>query len=69
MNEIDPIEFGELRADVKNLKETMSKMVTKLDDLTDLANKSKGAFWAGMTIASLLGGLASWIAAHFYFKP
>jgi hypothetical protein len=69
MNEIDPMEFGELRADVKTLKDNLAKMVVKLDDLTALANKSRGAFWAGMTIASLVGGIASWILAHFYIKP
>ena len=68
MTDIDPIQFGELRADMRNMKDDMLKMITKLDDLTALANKSKGAFWTGMTMASLLGGLASWITAHFYFK-
>ena len=43
--------------------------MTKLDELTTLANQSKGAFWAGMTIASVVGGAMSWIAAHFYIKP
>jgi hypothetical protein len=27
--------------------------------LLELANKSKGSFWAGMTIASTLGGLVT----------
>jgi hypothetical protein len=65
---IDPIQFGELRADMRNMKSDMSKMMLKLDELTELANKSKGAFWAGMTIASLFGGGISWVVAHFHFK-
>jgi hypothetical protein len=72
---IDPIQFGELRADMRNMKADMVKMngdmatmIGKLDELNALANKSKGAFWAGMTIASLFGGGLSWVVAHFHFK-
>ena len=68
MNDIDPVQFGELRADVSNLKTNVATLLKKMDEMSDLANKSKGAFWAGMTIASLVGGVASWMAAHFYLK-
>ena len=68
MNDIDPIQFGELRADVANMKTNLNAMMAKIDQLNELANKSKGAFWAGMTIASLVGGSLSWIVAHFHFK-
>jgi hypothetical protein len=30
-----------------------------------MANKSKGGLWAGMTIASMIGGLASWVVSHW----
>ena len=33
--------------------------------LLELANKSKGGFWMGMTIASGVGGVISWIASHW----
>jgi hypothetical protein len=32
--------------------------------LLELANQGKGGFWMGMTIASIFGGVVSWLASH-----
>jgi hypothetical protein len=40
-------------------------MERQLEDLVALANKGKGGFWMGMTIASFVGGAASWLASHW----
>jgi hypothetical protein len=42
----------------------LDKMESQLEELLALANKGRGGFWAGMTIASSLGAVAAWIAAH-----
>lgn len=34
-------------------------------ELLALANRSKGGFWAGMTIASGLGSVIGWVVSHF----
>jgi len=40
-------------------------MQTDIRTLLEMANKSKGGLWAGMTIASMLGGAVSWVATHW----
>ena len=42
----------------------MDKMEGQIQELLELANKSKGGFWMGMTIASGVGGFVSWVISH-----
>lgn len=65
MTEIDPREFGRLEAEVHSLRAQVTSLQQDVRKLLEMANKSKGGLWAGMTIASMLGGLVSWIATHF----
>lgn len=60
-NEIDPIQYGKLIAQVQNLQDKVENLETDIKTLLELANKSKGGFWAGMTIASFLGGFVTFI--------
>lgn len=62
--EIDPVKYGVLWERVKNMDEKMDKMERQVEQLLELANKSKGGFWAGMTIASSIGAVVSWIVSH-----
>jgi hypothetical protein len=64
VSEIDPVKFGLLIGQVKTLETQVEDLQRDVKSLLALANKSKGGFWAGMTIASMLGGLASWLASH-----
>lgn len=57
MNEIDPIQYGQLIAKVEMLESQVSEMSTDIKLLLAMANKSKGGLWVGMTLASLFGGL------------
>jgi hypothetical protein len=65
MTEIDPREFGRLEAEVTSLRNQVTAMQTDIRTLLEMANKSKGGLWAGMTIASMLGGAVSWVATHW----
>lgn len=65
MNEIDPIQYGRLIAQVDNLTNKVDSMDGDIKELLALANKSKGGFWMGMTIASMAGGLLTWVVSHF----
>jgi hypothetical protein len=67
-NEIDPIQYGKLIAEVQNLQDKVEKLENNIDLLLELANKSKGGFWAGMTIASFLGGLATFFMHNLLGK-
>jgi hypothetical protein len=67
-NEIDPIQYGQLIAQVRNLQDKVDSMETDIKSLLELANKSKGGFWAGMAIASAIGGLITFIVNHWMGK-
>ena len=65
MTEIDPREFGRLEAEVHSLRAQVTALQQDVRTLLEMANKSKGGLWAGMTIASMLGGLISWVFSHW----
>lgn len=65
MTEIDPREFGRLEAEVQSLRNQVTALQQDVRRLLTLADRSKGGLWAGMTIASALGGLASWVLSHW----
>ena len=67
MNSIDPIEYGKLIAQVDNLTCKVESMETDIKALLALANQSKGGFWMGMTIASVLGGLLT-LTMNWFIK-
>ena len=65
MENIDPIQYGRLIAQVENLTTKVESMDTDIKELLALANKGRGGFWMGMTIASMLGGALTWALSHF----
>jgi len=67
-NEIDPIQYGKLIAQVQNLEHKVDSLEVDIKLLLELANKSKGGFWAGMAIASAIGGFITFIVNHWMAK-
>jgi hypothetical protein len=63
MSEIDPREFGKLEAQVEALQIEVSAMREDIKALLEMANKSKGGMFVGMAIASVIGGLISFVAS------
>lgn len=61
----DPVKYGVLWERVQMMDKKMDKMESQIDQLLELANKSKGGFWMGMTIASTLGGVIGWVTSHW----
>ncbi len=68
MSEIDPFQYGQLVAKVDALEKKVDKLEVGMEQLLELANKSKGGFWMGMTIASLVGGVVTFITSHWTMK-
>ena len=64
MTDIDPREFGKLEAEVQSLRTQVSALQSDVRELLELANKSKGGLWLGMSIAALAGSVVSWVASH-----
>jgi DNA anti-recombination protein RmuC len=62
MSEIDARDFGRLEAQVETLQGQVTQLSTDVKALLELANKGKGGFWVGMTIASFMGGIITFIA-------
>lgn len=63
--EIDPVKIGVLWERVQNMDKKIDKMERQIEELLALANKSRGGFWVGMSIASSIGAAAAWVAGHF----
>jgi hypothetical protein len=64
MEEIDPVKYGVLWERVQQMDKKIDKMERQIEELLALANKSKGGLWAGMAIASAIGGVVTWVAGH-----
>ena len=71
--EIDPVKYGVLWQKVQDYErrfdqvdKKMDKMEFQLEQLVALANKSKGGFWMGMTIASSIGAIAGFLSGIFH---
>ena len=62
--EIDLVKYGVLWERVQQMDKKIDKMESQIAELLELANKSKGGFWMGMTIASGVGAVISWVATH-----
>lgn len=65
MDNLNPVEYGRLIAKVEGLEAKVSSMDADIKTLLALANQSKGGFWMGMTIASLVGGFLAWLTQHW----
>jgi len=61
MSEIDPREFGKLEAQVEALQAEVHAMREDIKALLEMANKSKGGMFVGMAIASVVGGIVSFV--------
>jgi hypothetical protein len=62
--EIDPVKYGVLWERVTQMDKKIDKMEGQIEELLELANKGKGGFWMGMTIASSVGAVVAWFAGH-----
>jgi len=72
VTEIDPQQFGRLEAEVAALRreyeshqQTVRHISSQVDSLVAMANRSRGALWAGMSFATLFGGFLTWLGERF----
>ena len=66
MSDIDARDFGKLEAQVEALQKEMHQLSADVKALLELANKGKGGFWMGMTIASFMGGIVTFVADRIW---
>lgn len=65
---IDLYKYGKLVAQVEAMEKKIDKLESGMEELLELANKSKGGFWMGMVIASIIGGVITFITSHWTLK-
>jgi len=58
------VKYGVLWERVTQMDKKIDKMESQIAELLELANKGKGGFWMGMTIASSVGAVVAWVAGH-----
>jgi hypothetical protein len=63
-NEIDLVKYGVLWQKVQDMDKKVDKMERNVEELLALANKGRGGFWMGMTIASSVGAAVAWVVSH-----
>ena len=55
--DIDPIKYGVLWQKVQDVDKKMDKLERQMEQLLDMASRSKGALWLGIGFCSMLTGL------------
>jgi DNA anti-recombination protein RmuC len=66
LEDISAREFGKLEAQVEALQNEVHSLSKDVKSLLEMANKSKGGFWMGMTIASIAGGVITFFADRMF---
>ena len=67
-NGVDLYKYGKLVAQVEAMEKKIDKLESGMEELLELANKSKGGFWMGLVVASMVGGIVTFITSHWTFK-
>ena len=65
---VDLYKYGKLVAQVESMEKKIDKLEANMEELLELANRGKGGFWMGMTIASIVGGIVTFITSHWTIK-
>lgn len=63
--EIDPVKYGVLWQKVQDMDKKMDKLERNVEELVELANKSKGGLWLGMSIVSGVSAIVGFILSHW----
>lgn len=59
MNEsIDPLQYGMLLQKVDTMEKELYQLRQDMHKLLELANRSRGGFWAGMVFVSIVSSIA-----------
>ena len=73
--EIDPVKYGVLWQKVEDYEKKFDSMEKKIDamdndvkKLVAMAERSKGSLWALMGVASVVGGIISFLTDIFFIK-
>lgn len=68
LEKFDMFKFGGLVNQVEHLQAKVDSMDKDIKELLELANRSKGGFWMGMTVASIVGGFITYVSSWLFHK-
>lgn len=63
---LDPVKYGVLWQKVEELDRKVDKLERGMDELLELANKSRGGFIFGMAVVSGISGIISFFAGLYH---
>jgi uncharacterized protein with PhoU and TrkA domain len=70
---IDLVRYGVLWNKVENYEQKFTSMEKKIDEMESdlkklvlMAERSKGSLWALMGVASVVGGMVTWVSDIFF---
>ena len=73
--DLDPVKYGILWNTVENNEKKLEEMSRKIDklegkieELIAMAERSKGSLWALMGVASVIGGVISFLTDIFFVR-
>jgi hypothetical protein len=65
---LDPYKYGKLVAQFETMEKKVDAMESDIKKLLAMAERSKGSLWALMGVASVGGGIITYIAEFFIKK-
>jgi len=65
---LDPYKYGKLVAQFEQMEKKVDAMEVDIKKLLAMAERSKGSLWALMGVASVGGGIITYIAGFFIKK-
>lgn len=68
IEKFDMFKFGGLVQQVETLQNKVDSMDRDIKELLELANRSKGGLWFGMTVVSVVSGIISFFAGLYHSK-
>jgi len=63
----DPYKYGKLVAQVEAMEKKIDKLEAGMEELLELANKSRGGFFTGMAVVSAISAIVGYIT-HYWVK-
>ena len=62
---IDLVKYGVLWQKVQDMDKKMDKLERNVEELVELANKSKGGLWFGMSVVSSVSAVVGFILSNW----
>jgi len=66
MSEIDPVQFGQMKAEIQLLKNEVDLVRSDIKELLEIANRGRGALWVAVTLGGFVGSLITFLGKYVF---